>query len=154
MEAAVHLHRVAVVIRGSSPPDLPRGIVPPTLARVSRIIWIQSLPILSLCIGMIVFPMVITGPGMIDHALPVEKFATDRLPPLSSSPSLSSSRNRRFFRRRHLFLPPFGPALCPDGYVWLGGGNGGGDGTSLIGTTAEFTLPPFCQDCRTGQVDP
>ena len=30
---------------------------------------------------MIVFPMVITGPGMIDHALPVEKLATDRLPP-------------------------------------------------------------------------
>ena len=92
MEAAVHLHRVAVVIRGSSPPDLPRGIVPPTLARVSRIIWIPSLPILSLCIGMIVFPMVITGPGMIDHALPVEKLATDRLPPpLSSFPYLLSS---------------------------------------------------------------
>ena len=92
MEAAVHLHRVAVVIRGASPPDLPRGIDPPTLARVSRTIWIPSLPILSLCIGMIVFPMVITGPGMIDHALPVEKLATDRLPPpLSSSPSLLSS---------------------------------------------------------------
>ena len=92
MEAAVHLHRVAVVIRGSSPPDLPRGIDPPTLARVCRIIWIPSLPILSLCIGMIVFPMVITGPGMIDHALPVEKLATDRPPPpISSVPYLLSS---------------------------------------------------------------
>ena len=105
MEAAVHLHRVAVVIRGSSPPDLPRGIDPPTLARVSRIIWIPSLPILSLCIGMIVFPMVITGPGMIDHALPVEKLATDRLPPpYRRSPTycLPLCRNktlRCFFRR-------------------------------------------------------